>query len=127
MRIEVRSTSPGGRVFAVIMGLLATIIASGAWIWAWNTLTTGIVTLSIGRGRSRGKVSLDGALAYMQGLGMAAFGTWAGLLAVGFLLAALSRSDTNGRRALRLILASWYFLGAAAVLAVPPVIIDVWK
>lgn len=62
----------------------------------------------------------------MQGLGMVAFGTWAALLAVGLLLAAFSRSSTNGRRALWMIFTSWYFLVAAALLAVPPVIIDVW-
>ena len=64
-------TSPGGRVFAVVLTLLCFVVGLAALALSIDALTEGRTSLRLRRG---GRIHLDGWLAYAYGLNGLIFG-----------------------------------------------------
>ena len=70
--IRFRTTSPGGRVFSVVLMLLCLAITFGALVLSVDTLAKGHTTLRLRGGG--GRIALDGWIAYAYAINGLVFG-----------------------------------------------------
>ena len=69
--VQFRHTSPGGRVFSVVLMLLCLVITLGALVVSVDALAKGHTTLRLRRG---GRIGLDGWVAYAYAINGLIFG-----------------------------------------------------
>ena len=115
LRIYLDGTSVGGRVFGVVVGLVCAALGLGFGVMAFNALIDLETTISIGRARSRGRLTLDGWSAAFYGVGGLCLATTWLMVASPLLLSAFAPSSSITQRAWRLLNhAPWTLFAAAA-------------